>query len=169
MTTIQELDKDCLEQHIEQLIVLTNEKKQIDSKIDTQKSAIENYATENGVIYSDSSHSVSLVYAPKVEWKDEFVQSCDKSIAEYDERIKELQKDQNIYKEQRKTRIAELQKEVKGKCIAEEKGVNQIWQAFSFIKLLEDRFQVRIQKSKINKETSNHESEYERSWIYKKE
>lgn len=169
MTTIQELDKDCLEQHIEQLIVLTNEKKQIDSKIDTQKSAIENYAQENGVLYSDSSHSVSLVYAPKVEWKDEFITNCDSRIAEYDERIKELQKDQNIYKEQRKTRIAELQKEAKEVCLSEGKGINQIRQMFPFIKSLKDAFQVRIQKSKTNKETSNHESEYERSWIYKKE
>lgn len=165
--TIQQLDKECQDQHIENLIVLENQKKQIEAKIAAQKSAIENYASENGVLYSDSSHSVSLVYTPKVEWQDEFVQSCDKSIAEYDERIKELQKDQNIYKEQRKTRIAELQKEAKEVCLSEGKGINQIWQIFPFIKSLKDAFQVRIQKSKPNKETGNHESEYERSWIYK--
>lgn len=166
--TIQELYKGCLEQHIEQLIVLTNEKKQIDSKIDTQKFAIENYATENGVIYSDSSHSVSLVYAPKVEWNDEEITKHDEQIEYLESRIQELKESQKEFKELRNKRIAELQKEAKEVCLSEGKGINQIWQSFPFIKSLKDAFQVRIQKSKINKETSNHESEYERLWIYKK-
>lgn len=168
MNAIQELDKECLEQHIDSLISLIDTSKKLEENIKYVKESIQNYATENGVIYSDSSHSVSLVYSPKVEWDDEEIEECDLEIKDYEQQIKNLKYKQDQVKEKRKALISELQKEVKAKCLEEEKGINQIWGQFPFIKSLKDAFQVRISKSKISKETGNHESDFERSWIYKK-
>ena len=167
MNALQELDKECLEQNIEQLIVLTNESKQLESKIEYVKKAIQEYATENGVIYSDSSHSVSLVYTPVVEWDDEQIENCDLHIAQFEEQIKAIKSKQEVFKEMRKARITELQKYAKEKCIFFEGGINQFWEQFGFIKSLKDAFQVRISKSKVSKE-GKQESDFERSWIYKK-
>ena len=168
MTQIQELDKECLEQHIEQLIVLTNELKQIESKIAYQKDAIAEYAAGNGVIYSDSSHSVSLVYTPKVEWQDEEIESCQTHIDDCERQIKNIKYKQQVFKDRQKARVIELQREAKDECLIQDKGINQIWKEFGFIKSLEGGFQVRIAKSKINKETGEQESGFERAWIYKK-
>jgi len=168
LTPIQQLDKECLESHIESLIVLNNEAKEIESKISYQKEAIQEYAIENGILYSDSSHSVSLVYTPSVEWNDEQIENCDTHIAQFEDQIKAIKVKQEAFKEMRKARITELQNDVKNECLIEGKGINQIWKDFGFIKSLKDAFQVRISKSKISKETGIQKSDFERSWIYKK-
>lgn len=168
MNALQELDKDCLDQNIEQLIVLTNESKQLESKIEYVKEAIKEYATENGVIYSDSSHSVSLVYTPVVEWDDEQIENCELHISQFEEQIKAIKAKQDAFKEMRKARISELQSEIKANCIKENVGINQIHSEFTCIKSFKDAFQVRIAKSKISQKTQKHESDFERSWIYKK-
>lgn len=168
MTPIQELDKECLENAIENLIVFTNEVKQLEDKIGYQKSAIEEYAQENGVLYADSSHSVSLVYTPKVEWNDEEISEYDLEIQDVEQQIETFKYKQKQIKEKRKARITELQSRIKEYCLDSEKGVNTVWEEFSFVKSLKDAFQVRISKSKISKETGSHESDFERSWIYKK-
>jgi predicted RNase H-like nuclease (RuvC/YqgF family) len=168
MYTIQELDKECLESAIEALIFYTNESKKLEGKISYKKSEIEQYANENGVIYSDSSHSVSLVYAPKVEWQDEELDELELEIQDYEQQIEALKYKQQQAKDKKKSRISELQSEIKTYCIAQDKGVNEVWSEFACIKSLENKFQVRISKSKVNKETGKQESDFERSWIYKK-
>ena len=168
LTPLQELNKECLESHIETLITLTSKSKEIEGKISYQKSAIENYATENGVIYSDSSHSVSLVYCPNVEWQDEEIDELELEIQDFEQQIEALKYKQQQVKDKKKARISELQSEIKTYCITQDKGVNEVWSEFVCIKSLEDKFQVRISKSKVNKETGKHESDFERSWIYKK-
>ena len=168
MTPIQELDKECLENAIENLIIYTNEVKQLEERISYKKSAITQYATENGVIYSDSSHSVSLVYCPNVEWQDEELDELELEIQDYEQQIEALKYKQQQVKDKKKARITELQSEIKTYCIAQDKGVNEVWSEFACIKSLEDKFQVRISKSKVNKETGKQESDFERSWIYKK-
>jgi len=168
MTPLQEIDKECLENAIENLIIYTNEVKQLEERISYKKSAIIQHAQENGQLYSDSSHSVSLVYTPNVEWQDEEIESCDLHIKDFEQQIEVLKHKQQKVKEMRKARISELQEEAKSKCVFVERGINQIWQSFDFIKSLEDKFQVCISKSKVNKETGKQESDFERSWIYKK-
>jgi hypothetical protein len=167
LTPIQKLDKDCLDSHIENLIVLTNKLEQLESKIAAEKSAIEQYASENGILYADSSHSVSLVYTPSVEWEDEQIENCDTHIAQFEEQIKAIKAKQEIFKEMRKARITELQNDIKNECLIENKGVNQIWKEFGFIKALKDGFQIRLSKSKVTKDGIQ-KGDFERSWIYKK-
>lgn len=168
LNPIQKLDKDCLDSHIEELIVLTNKANELEAKIAYQKEAIQEYASENGVLYSDSSHSVSLVYSPKVVYRDAEIRNCDLHIEDYEKQIKALKEKQDAFKEQRKERINVIQSLAKKECEEQGKGINEVWKDVNYIYSLKDSFQVRISKSKINKETNQHESEFERSWIYKK-
>lgn len=161
LTPLQRLDKDCLDSHIENLIVLTNKLEQLEGKIAAEKSAISNYATENGTIYSDSSFTVSLVFTPTVKWLDEEIMNCDTHISDFEEQIKAIQKKQNIFKEKRTKRIKELQSEIKDECLIQEKSISEIWSEFEFLEIEKESYHIRVDKT-------TKKTDHERSWIFKK-
>ena len=161
MNTIQELDKECLEDNIEKLIVLTNKKAQLESEIDSVKSAISNYAKENGQLYSDSSYTVSLVYTPKLLWKSPVIQNCDLHISDYDKQIKELEKKSKEFKDKKNKELEALKTQMKEECEAQNKSISEMWDKFSFVELKEDSYHIRIDKT-------SKKTDHDRTWIYKK-
>ena len=161
MNTLQELDKECLEQHIESLIVLINQKTELESKIDSVKDAISNYAKENGQLYSDSSYTVSLVYTPKLIWKNPVIQNCDLHISDISKQIKDLEKKQKEFKDKKDKELEALKTQMKEECEAQNKSISEMWDKFSFVELKEDSYHIRIDKT-------SKKTDHDRTWIYKK-
>lgn len=161
LTPIQKLDKDCLDTHIEKLIILTTKLEQLEGKIAAEKESIAEYAKENGILHSDSKHTISLVFTPTVKWLDEEVLNCDTHIADFEEQIKAIQKKQNEFKKRRTKRIKELQSEIKDECLIQKKGISEIWKDFDFLEIEKESYHIRIDKT--NKKTG-----HDRTWIYKK-